>query len=57
MKGMGKRIKKHRKRCGLTQVALSKKVAVTQGMLSEWENGNLFPDVTRLVRLCRALGV
>ena len=42
---------------GLTQVALSKKIGMTQGALSQIENGERWPEYETIVSICNALKV
>ena len=39
----------------MTQISLAQKVGITQGHLSDLENGNCFPSFDVLIRLARAL--
>jgi len=54
---VGIRIKKLRMDQGMTQVALAKKVKITQGYLSELEAGNETPSLPMLQRLAKVLKV
>ena len=49
-------LKELRKRSGLTQVDLAAKMRVTQGCVSQWENGRAFPRTERLPELAQLLG-
>ena len=54
---LGKRLKQLRKRKGLTQVALAKRLTVTQGYIAQLEGGyNKAPSLAMLRRLAKALG-
>jgi len=46
-----------RKRAGLTQAALAKKVGVHQVTIARIESGARHPSMTLLQRIARALGV
>jgi transcriptional regulator with XRE-family HTH domain len=46
-----------RKAKGLTQEQLAKLLGVTQGTVSQWENGLTHPAFNMLPRLANALGV
>ena len=46
------RIRKIRKEKEITQVALCKKLDVTQSALSMWENGKFQPDLKSVFALC-----
>ena len=45
---IGKFIAELRRRAGLTQEALGKKIGVTNKTISRWENGNYLPDIEML---------
>lgn len=49
---VGKRLKSYRKHSMLKLVELSKKVRVSQGSLSDLENGKSLPSATTLANLC-----
>ena len=53
----GKLIQALRKEKGLTQMALSEKLGVTDRAVSKWERGKSFPDVSMLKPLAEALDV
>lgn len=53
---LGTRIHAARIEAGLTQVELSARVGVTQGLLSSYERGEKRPSVETLTALARALG-
>ena len=44
-------IKKKREGLGLSQTELARKLDVTQGAVSQWENGTSRPDIDSLLRL------
>ena len=48
-------IKDARKQRGLTQTELAQLINVTQGAISQWENGNSRPTLDNLVAIARAL--
>lgn len=48
---VGKFIAQLRRRDGLTQEALGKKIGVTNKTVSRWENGNYMPDIEMLQTL------
>jgi len=52
MKTIGQRLKAWRKESGLTLVQLSKKISVSQGSLSDQENGISLPSSTTLQKMC-----
>lgn len=49
-------IRKQRERANISQVDLAKRVGVTQGMVSQWENEEFSPRVNKLVDIANALG-
>lgn len=53
----GKLIQELRKEKGLTQMALSEKLGVTDRAVSKWERGKSFPDISILKPLAEALDV
>ncbi len=53
----GKFISEERKRQGLTQAELAKKLSVTNKAVSRWETALGYPDITTLEPLADALGV
>lgn len=53
----GKLIQELRKEKGLTQMALSQKLGVTDRAVSKWERGKSFPDVSMLKPLAETLDV
>ena len=48
-------ITEQRKKKKITQGQLAEKLGVTQGAVSQWENGLSFPDVRLLVKLSEVL--
>lgn len=53
----GKFIAILRKKTGMTQEQLGKKLGVTNKTVSRWENGNYMPDVEMLSLLSKEFGV
>ena len=49
---MGERIKELRKKNGMTQTDLAKKLGVTKGTISTWETGSRSPSFDVLDQLC-----
>lgn len=54
---IGKRIRKYRKDCGLTQEQLAERINVTKNRVSNWEQGINRPDADIIGMICRALNV
>ena len=54
---LGEKIARARKRCGLTQEQLAERLDVTRQSVSRWESGAAFPEMEKMVRLARLLGV
>lgn len=54
-KAVATNLKRIRIEKGLTQVELSKKTGMTQGSLSQIENGDRWPDYKTIVSICDAL--
>lgn len=54
---IGSTIAKLRKRNGLTQVALAKKLNVSDKTISKWENGLGYPEITQFPALAALFGV
>ena len=50
-------IKELRKAQGMTQEQLAKLIGVTQGAISQWEEGLTHPAFSKLRKLATALGV
>ena len=46
-----------RKKQGLTQQQLAKKLNITDKAVSKWERGLSYPDITSISMLAKALGV
>ena len=53
---IGKSIRHHRKRLGLTQLELAERVGVSVQAISKWETNTGLPDIAMAVPLARALG-
>ena len=53
----GVRLKKLRKKAGLTQEELAEKAGVSNITISQWENGIYAPTMTRIKALAQALNV
>jgi len=47
----------YRKKCGLSQEALSEKIGVSRQAVSKWETGDALPEVTKLKALAELFGV
>lgn len=54
---IGKRIRKYRVELGLSQRQLAEKIGVSNGRVSNWEQGLNRPDADMLADLCYALQV
>lgn len=54
---IGKNIRRHRNRLGITQEALAEKVNVSIPHISRIENGSAKPSLQTLVDVCNALDV
>jgi len=54
---LGTIIKKARKQCGLTQVALATKASMAQSIVSAIEGGTRNPTLRTMKRLAKALGL
>ena len=50
---LGENIQLYRKRAGLTQVELARRIGVTYQAVSKWETGKSVPDVFLLPTLAR----
>ena len=48
--------RKFRKRAGLTQTELAKKIDVTQSSVGSWERGEAYPRVSKLKELAALYG-
>lgn len=49
-------IQHYRELRGITQVVLAEKLGVSQGAISNWENGDRKPDVFMMKRIAEILG-
>lgn len=56
-KSVGITISELRKKVGLTQLALAKKLNVSDKTVSKWENGQGFPEITQFPALAEIFGV
>jgi len=56
-KKVGDTIAKLRKKSGMTQQALAKKLDVSDKAVSKWEKGQGFPDITIFPKLSSLFGV
>jgi len=54
---IGKIIKYHRTKLGLTQNELGERLGVTSKTVSRWENANYMPDISLLIPLSKELNV
>jgi len=54
---MGKRIAQLRKRCGMTQNVLARKLEISDRTVSKWESGQGYPDIMFLPKLSAIFGV
>lgn len=54
---IGSRIRKYREIKGLSQTQLAKKIGVSSGRLSNWEQGMYRPNADILVNICKALDI
>lgn len=54
---IGKTIRAYRKKTGLTQEEVARRLGVTAPAVNKWENGSNLPDITLLAPLARLLGV
>lgn len=54
---IGKRIRKYREACGLSQKQLGDLINVSNNRISNWEQGINRPDADILADICRALKV
>lgn len=52
-----KNISRLRKSRGLTQIEFAKRLNVTQGAVSQWENGRTMPDTYQLLRIAKAFDI
>lgn len=51
------RIAETRKRCGLKQTDVAKRLYCTNPCVSHWEHGRSEPNATQIVGLCKLFGV
>lgn len=54
---IGKRIRKYRQELGISQKQLAEQIGVSNGRVSNWEQGLNRPDADILVEICQALEV
>lgn len=54
---IGKNIKRLRRERGYSQEQLARKLNVTQGAVSHWENGSHFPEAAQLLAIAQLFGV
>lgn len=54
---IGKRIAELRKKNGMTQLALAKKLDISDRTVSKWENGQGYPDITAFPKIAALFGV
>lgn len=54
---LGEVIKKERKKAGLTQAELGRKLGVSASMIAQYETGKRIPKIATLQKIARALGV
>lgn len=54
---IGSRIRKRRKQLGISQKELAEKIGVSNGRVSNWEQGLNRPDADLLAVICEALDV
>lgn len=54
---IGARIRKYRKMRGFTQTELAKKIGVSSGRLSNWEQGMYRPNADIIASICKALDI
>lgn len=57
MNSIGKTIKFHRLKAGITQEELGKKVFVSKQAVSKWENGKTLPDIEMIKKLAEILSI
>lgn len=50
-KELGLKLRELRKKAGLTQIDMSKRLGITQGTFSQWEMGHYLPKYDALVKL------
>lgn len=54
---IGKRIRKYREECNMTQKQLAERIGVSNNRVSNWEQGLNRPDADILAAICIALDV
>ena len=57
IQAVGKRIQYYRKRSGLEQKDIARRLGITPNAVSNWENGRTRPDLSVLPLLCGILGI
>ena len=57
MSNLGKNILKLRKKQGLTQAELARRLNISDKAVSKWENGGGYPEITLLPALSKIFGV
>lgn len=57
LESYGRALKSMRLDCQMTQVQLAKKAGVTQGTIFAYESGDQTPNMGRLIKICKVLGV
>lgn len=53
---IGELIKNARKKAGLTQAQLAETIGVSRVQVTYYERGREWPNVQRLIQICKALG-
>ena len=53
---LGERLREMRKRIGYSQAQTARKLHITQGAISQWENDLTIPSVDQLVAIARLFG-
>ena len=54
---IGKRIRRYREACGISQIQLAEKLGISNSRVSNWEQGINRPDADILAEMCRVLEV
>ena len=54
---IGKRIRKYREACGISQIQLAERLGISNSRVSNWEQGINRPDADILAEMCRVLEV
>lgn len=54
---IGKRIRKYREACGISQKQLAEKLGISNNRVSNWEQGINRPDADILADICRVLNI